>query len=88
MKKLNLEKLKLAAEDVLQRNQMAGVYGGSGGSGGFGTCKAKWADTTKPGGWAVTCGWDKDTAMSIAAQQGGYYCCDSCNSSYDCSVGS
>lgn len=29
MKKLNLEKLKLAAEDVLQRNQMTTVYGGS-----------------------------------------------------------
>lgn len=34
MKKLNLEKLKLAAEDVLQRSQLAGIYGGSGGSGG------------------------------------------------------
>jgi len=32
MKKLNLEKLKLAAEDVLQRSQLAGIYGGSGGS--------------------------------------------------------
>jgi hypothetical protein len=32
MKKLNLEKLKLAAEDVLQRSQMTGIYGGSGGS--------------------------------------------------------
>ncbi|MFC4873448.1 hypothetical protein [Negadavirga shengliensis] len=30
MKKLNLEKLKLAAEDVLQRNQMGTIYGGSG----------------------------------------------------------
>lgn len=34
MKKLNLEKLKLAAEDVLQRNQLAGIYGDSDGSGG------------------------------------------------------
>jgi hypothetical protein len=34
MKKLNLEKLKLATEDVLQRNQMGTIYGGSGG----GTC--------------------------------------------------
>jgi hypothetical protein len=33
MKKLNLEKLQLAAEDVLQRSQLAGIYGGSGGSG-------------------------------------------------------
>jgi hypothetical protein len=32
MRKLNLEKLKLAAEDVLQRNQMGTIYGGSGGS--------------------------------------------------------
>ncbi len=30
MKKLNLEKLKLAAENVLQRSQLAGIYGGSG----------------------------------------------------------
>ncbi|WP_209332816.1 hypothetical protein [Lunatimonas salinarum] len=36
MKKLNLEKLKLAAEDVLQRDEMTTIYGGSGGSGG--TC--------------------------------------------------
>jgi hypothetical protein len=33
MKKLNLEKLKLAAEDVLQRSQLSTIYGGSGGSG-------------------------------------------------------
>tara|TARA_R110002111_G_scaffold223366_1_gene285317 strand:- start:39 stop:239 length:201 start_codon:yes stop_codon:yes gene_type:complete len=32
MKKLNLEKLKLAAEDVLQRGQMGTIYGGSGSS--------------------------------------------------------
>jgi|GEM_PF-1806797 len=31
MKKLSLEKLKLAAEDVLQRSQMGIIYGGSGG---------------------------------------------------------
>jgi len=31
MKKLNLGKLKLVAEDVLQRNQMTTIYGGSGG---------------------------------------------------------
>lgn len=53
MKKLNLEKLKLAAEDVLQRNQLAGIYGGSG-SGGWG-----WVDctcTTSGGGTAsATC---------------------------------
>lgn len=29
MKKLNLEKLKLSAEDVMQRNQMTTIYGGS-----------------------------------------------------------
>jgi hypothetical protein len=32
MKKLNLEKLTLAEEEVLHRNQMTTVYGGSGGS--------------------------------------------------------
>jgi hypothetical protein len=30
MKKLNLEKLKLTAEDVLQRDQLSTIYGGSG----------------------------------------------------------
>lgn len=29
MKKLNLEKLKLIADDVLQRDQMTTIYGGS-----------------------------------------------------------
>ena len=33
MKRLNLGKLKFGAEEVLQRNQLAGIYGGSGGSG-------------------------------------------------------
>jgi hypothetical protein len=32
MKKLNLEKLKLATEDVLQQSQLASIYGGSSGS--------------------------------------------------------
>ena len=32
MKKLNLEKLKLAAEDVLQRSQLGTIYGGSEGA--------------------------------------------------------
>jgi hypothetical protein len=31
MKKLSLEKLKLAADDVLQRDQLSTIYGGSGG---------------------------------------------------------
>jgi hypothetical protein len=30
MKKLNLGKLKLAMEEVLQRNQLVTIYGGSG----------------------------------------------------------
>lgn len=30
MKKLNLGKLKLVSEEVLQRSQMANIYGGSG----------------------------------------------------------
>jgi hypothetical protein len=38
MKKLSLEKLKMAAEDVLQRSQLAGVYGGSGGGSGCSVC--------------------------------------------------
>jgi len=45
MKKLNLEKLKLAAEDVLQRSQLAGIYGGSDGSG----CLTKKCGSDHPG---------------------------------------
>jgi hypothetical protein len=33
MKKLSLEKLKLAADDVLQRDQLSTIYGGSAGCG-------------------------------------------------------
>jgi hypothetical protein len=45
MKKLNLEKLKLAAEDVLQRSQLAGIYGGSG----SGDCLTMKCGTQHPG---------------------------------------
>lgn len=39
MKKLNLEKLKLSSEEVIQREQMTQIYGGSGsGSGCFLRC--------------------------------------------------
>jgi len=42
MKKLRLGKLKLASEEVLQRSQLANIYGGSGGDcywNGFWACK-------------------------------------------------
>jgi hypothetical protein len=83
MKKLNLEKLKLAAEDVLQRSQLAGIYGGSGGSGGdcpsaFGTC-----GYNPPSGDA-TCGWSRATVECIANRDGGSWCCDSCGTASYC----
>lgn len=78
MKKLNLEKLKLAAEDVLQRSQLAGIYGGSGGSGGdcpagFGTCGYK-----PPGGGKPQCGWSREFVECYAQANGGNWCCDQC----------
>ena len=45
MKKLNLGKLKLASEEVLQRSQLAGIYGGSGGS----DCLTRKCGTDHPG---------------------------------------
>ncbi|WP_439482823.1 hypothetical protein [Cyclobacterium plantarum] len=80
MKKLNLEKLKLAAEDVLQRSQMAGIYGGSGGScpSAFGTC-----GYNSPDGYA-TCGWSRETVECFANRYGGNWCCDSCGSATYC----
>lgn len=78
MKKLSLEKLKLAAEDVLQRSQLAGIYGGSGGSNPYcdapGTC-----GYISPSGYQ-SCNCSKSTVMNWQAQYGGNYCCDSCAS--------
>lgn len=73
MKKLSLGKLKLASEEVLQRSQLASIYGGSDG---FGTCGAGW---NEGGVWKTTCGWNMQTAQNIAAQKGGLWCCDSCS---------
>ncbi len=42
MKKLNLEKLKYSSEEILQRNQMAKIYGGE--------------DPRNNGHWYCTCG--------------------------------
>lgn len=81
MKKLSLGKLKLLSEEVIERSQMASIYGGYGGSGDFGTCKAKWQDESDE--WIVACGWSKDTVQNLAAQHNGNWCCDNCNSSYD-----
>ena len=77
MKKLSLEKLKLAAEDVLQRSQLAGIYGGSGGSDQCpnepGTCGYN------PGtGYDPLCGYSLATVTCWVTKYGGNYCCDSC----------
>ena len=80
MKKLNLEKLKLAAEDVLQRSQMAGIYGGSGASG---TCGWDGGNLTSP-----FCGISRKAAKDNAAEHGGYWCCDNCSTTSYCGSGS
>jgi|GEM_PF-2743059 len=79
MKKLNLEKLKLAAEDVLQRSQLAGIYGGSGESG---TCGYLYPPDHPTHPNEETCGWSKATVMNFQATMGGWYCCESCGTSY------
>lgn len=47
MKKLSLGKLKLDSEEVLQRSQLATIYGGSGGQGHTCYCRDKEATTSK-----------------------------------------
>lgn len=73
MKKLNLGKLKLVAEDVLQRSQMARIYGGSDYCANApGTCGYK-----DPGGYTV-CNLSLSTVLCYVNKYGGNYCCDSC----------
>lgn len=80
MKKLNLEKLKLAAEDVLQRNQLAGIFGGTGASG---TCGWDGGEVTAP-----FCGISRQAAIDNATEHGGNWCCDQCSSTWYCGSGS
>jgi hypothetical protein len=90
MKKLKLKALGLGAKEILTREQLKYVLGGSGGSGtgggggntgggSGGTCCAHNID------WGYkSCGLDKSTAIAYADQyastsgQAGYWCCDSC----------
>jgi hypothetical protein len=78
MKKLNLEKLKLAAEDVLQRSQLSTIYGGSVQCIPVsGTCAYK--DTS---GYTV-CNISRATAECYVNKYGGNWCCTNC-SNYTC----
>ncbi len=70
MKKLNLGKLKLSLNEVLDRSQLAMIYGGSG----SGTCGVKLANG------AVFCDMSMSSAQQAAAINGGNWCCDSCTS--------
>lgn len=77
MKKLSLGKLKLLAEEVLQRSQMANIHGGSGSNpycDAPGTCGYK-----APSGF-LSCYCSKATVQGWVAKYGGNYCCDSCDS--------
>ncbi len=67
MKKLNLEKLKLAAEDVLQWSQLSTIYGGSGGGSGSGWVNC--SCTSSGGGTASA------TCTSDLAGNGTNHCC-------------
>lgn len=80
-----MKKLKLNLKDVgeiLTREQLKQVFGGSGGgSGGSGTCG--WSGTGSSGAF---CGIDRATAISNASKYpGSNWCCDSCSSSSYCS---
>ncbi|WP_439487349.1 hypothetical protein [Algoriphagus sp.] len=81
MKKLSLGRINLLSDEVLERSQLSTIYGGLGGSE-FGTCGAKWrnpdAEPNDPNPYIVTCGWSMATAVSLATQNHGWYCCDSC----------
>lgn len=74
---MNLEKLGISSEDVLQRSQLVSIMGGNGDAslepgGGSGTCGYR-----DPGGYIV-CNISKDLATSFVADYGGNWCCDSC----------
>jgi hypothetical protein len=68
MKKLNLEKLKLAAEDVLQRSELAGIYGGSGGI----TCQ--WVCDCGDGSFSLWHCTDDPTQICYDLYQSGGHC--------------
>ncbi|MFD2036241.1 hypothetical protein ACFSKL_15665 [Belliella marina] len=78
MKKLNLGKLKLASEEVLQRSQLAGIYGGSGSGGScLVTCVGPTGHTTYHN--VPTC--------SVGCIQGAGYVMQECSGpSYPCDV--
>lgn len=73
---INLEKLGLSSENVLQRSQLSTILGGGGGE--SGTCG--YQDTS---GYAV-CNLSRDQAEGYANQYGGHWCCDSCSTASYC----
>lgn len=80
LKKVEMKKLKLSLKDVgeiLTREQLKQVFGGSGG---WGTCG--WSGTGTSGPF---CGISKEAAISnAAAYPGSNWCCDSCSTTYYC----
>ncbi|KEO73662.1 hypothetical protein EL17_10990 [Anditalea andensis] len=78
-----MKKLKLILNDVgeiLTREQLKQVFGGSG-SGGNGTCG--WSGISGPG--SGFCGIDIGTAQSLAQEHPGTtWCCDSCSTTLYC----
>ncbi|REG84542.1 hypothetical protein [Algoriphagus antarcticus] len=85
MKKLSLGKLNLLSEEVLQRSQLASIYGGSGG----GSCCVHYRDSDTDAYLGSTCGQSYSDSvgwyhMAQGSQHNGPtyvsgYCCTSCN---------
>jgi hypothetical protein len=67
MKKMSFSNIK----DMLSRDEMRQVKGGSGGTCGF-------KNPHGNGAGNVICGVSKSAAMSMAANWSGYWCCTSC----------
>lgn len=79
MKKLNLGKLKLTSEEVLQRSQLAAISGGASGTCGYAT-----NDGT---GWYGDCNVSRAEALFMIqgyASGSAYWCCDNCSSTFYC----
>ena len=87
MKKFNLGKLKLASDEVLQRNQMSNIYGGSGSGGSSDNCCVHMREAGTNAYIGSTCGHSYMDAvgwyhMGSHTQDGSQwvsgYCCTSC----------
>lgn len=85
MKKLSLGKLRLSGDEVLERSQLASIFGGSGSCG--------YATRSGPGGaWYGCCTVSGSQAAEFMTQgyssSDAYWCCNSCSTTFYCGNGS